>query len=78
MIEGGETKDLLERIAVASEIMTRLLVRQVSVDMSQKDAILLLDEIGCSPGDIAKYLGAPTSSIYPTLSRARKNQKGEK
>lgn len=66
-------RELLERIAEATELLVKLALKDVQGDRSQLDMILMLSTMGYPPGRIADYLGTTTKTVYPALSRARKS-----
>lgn len=77
----GEKDARLESISRTLDILLRLKIREVrfedDFEKTQKDMILLLDNLGLTIDEICEYLGAPRNSVAPTLSREKARFKKE-
>lgn len=51
-----------------------LKVHELRGDQSQKDMIVLLDQLRFSPSEIARLLSTSPTSVNPVLSRERKRK----
>jgi DNA-directed RNA polymerase specialized sigma24 family protein len=67
----NSSDDLLTQLNRSVELLVRLKIHEARGEKSQKEMILFLDSLGCSPSEIARFLSIPTTTINPILSRGR-------
>jgi DNA-directed RNA polymerase specialized sigma24 family protein len=69
--DSGTNDKVLQQIARGIDLLVALQVRQIQDDRSTKDMILMLAGLGLAAPEIARILGAPKSTVAPTVSRAK-------
>jgi DNA-directed RNA polymerase specialized sigma24 family protein len=74
MADASSIDELVARLNHSVELLLRLKLEEVKGDRTQKEMILFLYKMGCSPGDISRLLGVKETNVYPTLSRARQSK----
>jgi len=74
---GGESDELaaLKKMARLLEILTRLNLQTMKGDRTQAQMVLMLDEVGCGPSEIADLLGTTVNTVNVTLSNAKKRKR---
>jgi DNA-directed RNA polymerase specialized sigma24 family protein len=70
--DNGKDMQAIERFL---ELLVKLTVQQLKGDKSQSEMILLLDSLGFTSGEVAKFLGASPATVRPILSRAHSKRK---
>jgi DNA-directed RNA polymerase specialized sigma24 family protein len=75
MNDDKDLRELVTRLNQLVEVLVRLKLEEVRGERSQKEMILFLGTMGCSPGDIANLLSIKETNVYPILSRARQTNK---
>lgn len=74
---GRESDELaaLNKVARLLEILTRLNLQTMRGDRTQAQTVLMLDEAGCGPSEIAALLGTTANTVNVTLSNAKKRKR---
>ena len=71
---GNDEGDLLLQIKRSLDLLVKLRLDDCRGERNQKDMILYLSALGCTPTEIAALLGTTANVVNPTLSRARKKK----
>ncbi len=72
----ASNEKLLQQVARSIDLLVALQIRQVRGDRPTKDMILMLAGLGCTTPEIVRFLGAPISTVAPTVSRAKAAKSG--
>jgi hypothetical protein len=74
--DSTQTAKLLAQVVRGLDLLVALQIQQVRGDRPTKDMILMLAGLGCSTPEIVRFLGAPKSTVAPTVSRAKASKGG--
>ena len=77
MTDGAGVEKLLQQVARGIDLLVALQIEHIRGDRSLTDMILMLDGLGCTTPEIMRVLGAPRSTVAPTVSRAKAEKRGK-
>jgi hypothetical protein len=68
---------LLQQVARSIDILVALQIQQIRGDRSTTDMILALSKLGCTTGEIVRFLAIPMSTVAPIVSKAKAGKKAQ-